>query len=310
MRRGIAAAGNWIVDRVKIIDAWPQEERLAQVLSVTRGGGGGAHNVLVDLARMKAPFPLVGIGWVGNDEDGRYLIEEARELKVDFSGIRVSLDQPTSFTDVMTVQSTGRRTFFHARGANALLSEEDVDPGSCRILHLAYLLLLDRIDPVAPRLLSRLRAEGVKTSVDLVSAERARFAEVVLPALEHVDYLILNEIEAGECTDLCVRRPDGSFEPRALEEAARRLWKENLVVIHLPEGAFAKAPGQELWVPSRPVRRIASTVGAGDAFCAGMLYALHEGWPLRQALDLAHAAAAACLGHETTTGGLRPIQEL
>ncbi|MFN3487366.1 MAG: carbohydrate kinase family protein, partial [Planctomycetota bacterium] len=246
MRRGIAAAGNWIVDRVKIIDAWPQEERLAQVLSVTRGGGGGAHNVLVDLARMKAPFPLVGIGWVGNDEDGRYLIEEARELKVDFSGIRVSLDQPTSFTDVMTVQSTGRRTFFHARGANALLSEEDVDPGSCRILHLAYLLLLDRIDPVAPRLLSRLRAEGVKTSVDLVSAERARFAEVVLPALEHVDYLILNEIEAGECTDVSVRRPDGSFDPRALEEAARRLWRENLVVIHLPEGAFAKAPGEEL----------------------------------------------------------------
>ena len=63
-RKGIAAAGNWIVDRVKMIDAWPAEERLANVISVTRGGGGGAHNVLIDLARMKAPFPLVGIGFV------------------------------------------------------------------------------------------------------------------------------------------------------------------------------------------------------------------------------------------------------
>ena len=33
-RRGIAAAGNWIVDNVKIIDTWPQEETLANILSI------------------------------------------------------------------------------------------------------------------------------------------------------------------------------------------------------------------------------------------------------------------------------------
>jgi sugar/nucleoside kinase (ribokinase family) len=309
-RRGIAAAGSWIVDRVKMIDAWPQEERLANVVGVTRSGGGGAHNVLIDLARMKAPFPLFGIGYVGNDEDGRYLIEEAKELKVDFSGIRVSLETPTAFTDVMTVQSTGRRTFFHARGANALLSEEDIDPGNCKIMHLAYLLLLDRIDPVAAEVLKRVRSTGVKTSVDLVSAEKARFVEVVIPVLDYVDYLILNEIEAGECTGQIIRRPDGSYDKDALSEAAHQLWRYNLVVIHLPEGALALTKDEELWVPSRPVSKIVSTVGAGDAFCAGMLYALHEDWPINQALDIAHAAAAACLGHETTTDGLRPLNEL
>ena len=66
-RHGITAAGNWIVDRVKTIDAWPQEERLANILSESHGGGGGAHNVLVDLALMKAPFPLRASGVVGND---------------------------------------------------------------------------------------------------------------------------------------------------------------------------------------------------------------------------------------------------
>src|SRR5688572_7291985 len=70
-RHGITAAGNWIVDRVKTIDVWPQEERLAQILSESLGGGGGAHNVLVDLALMKAPFPLRATGVVGNDEDGK-----------------------------------------------------------------------------------------------------------------------------------------------------------------------------------------------------------------------------------------------
>ena len=310
MRRGITSAGNWIVDRVKIIDAWPQEERLAHVLSVTRGGGGGAHNVLIDLARMKAPFPLMAIGHVGNDEDGRWLIEEAKEYKIDFSGVRVSLDTPTSFTDVMTVQSTGRRTFFHARGANQLLSAEDIDPGSCKIFHLAYLLLLDRIDPVAPQLLKRIRAEGIKTSVDVVSPEKANFAEVVLPALEHVDYLILNEIEAGECAGMRIRREDGAVDREALLATAKALWRENLVVIHMPEGALAYSGEGQIYVPSIPVAKVVSSVGAGDAFCAGVLYGIHEEWPIERSLDLGHRAAGACLGHETTTEGLRPLSEL
>jgi len=309
-RRGIAAAGNWIVDRVKIIDVWPQEERLANVLGEARSGGGGAHNVLIDLALMKAPFPLRGLGIVGDDEDGRWLLREAKELGVDGSGINVSREAPTSYTEVMTVKPTGRRTFFHNRGANALLEDRHIDPVDCRILHLAYLLLLDRIDPVAARVLKRIRDTGVKTSVDLVSPEVARFAEVVVPALGHIDYLILNEIEAGVTTGHLIRRSDGSFDRDALRGSARKLYRDNLVVIHMPEGAFALSPSGELFVPSRPAAKIASTVGAGDAFCAGTLYGLHEGWPLERTLDLAHRAAAACLSHETTTGGLRPISEL
>ena len=310
-RKGISAAGNWVVNWVKIIDAYPGEERLANVVGVTRGGGGGAHNVLIDLARMKAPFPLYGIVFVGNDDDGRFLIEEAKQEKVDFSGIRVSLEHPTSFTDVMTVKSTGRRTFFHARGANALLEPGDVDPGDCKILHLAYLLLLDKIDPVAPQLLSKIRSMGVKTSVDVVSETSERFMRVVYPALDHIDYLILNEIEAGEVSGCTIRLPNGSYDMAELKSAGRKLHRGNLVVIHMPEGAFAvsKKDG-ELWVPSRPVKSIVSSVGAGDAFAAGMLYGLHEEWPLAQCMDLAHAAAGACLGHPTTTGGLRPINEL
>jgi sugar/nucleoside kinase (ribokinase family) len=309
-RLGITAAGNWIVDRVKMIDTWPQEERLAQIVSETLGGGGGAHNVLVDLALMKAPFPLRAVGVVGNDEDGKWLMAESFQLGIDISGLRTTREQPTSSTDVMTVRSTGRRTFFHNCGANRMLEDDDLDPGNSKIFHLAYLLLLDRIDPLAARILQRLRATGVKTSVDLVSAETARFREVVVPALDHIDYLIVNEIEASECTGVQIRRPDGGYDRDALAEATRRLQRQNLVIVHLPEGAYALSQEGETWVPSRPLKKIVSRVGAGDAFCAGVLYGLHEDWPLRQCLDLGHAAAAACIAHETTTGGLRPVTEL
>jgi sugar/nucleoside kinase (ribokinase family) len=309
-RSGITAAGNWIVDRVKTIDAWPKEECLAEILSESLGGGGGAHNVLIDLALMKAPFPLRASGVVGNDEDGKWLMAEAFQLGVDISGLRTTREQPTSTTDVMIVRSSGKRTFFHNRGANRMLEDDDLDPGNSKIFHLAYLLLLDRIDPLAGRILQRLRATGIKTSVDLVSAESARFQEVVIPALDHIDYLIVNEIEAGGCTGLGIRRADGSFDQDALAEAARRLHRGNLVIVHLPEGAWALSGAGEVWVPSKPVGKIVSSVGAGDAFCAGVLYGLHEDWPLQQCLDLGHTAANACLGHETTTGGLRPVTEL
>jgi sugar/nucleoside kinase (ribokinase family) len=308
-RHGITGAGNWIVDRVKTIDLWPQEERLANILAESLGGGGGAHNVLVDLALMKAPFPLRATGVVGNDEDGKWLMAEAFQLGIDISGLRTTREQPTSATDVMIVKSTGRRTFFHNRGANRMLEDDDLDPGNSKIFHLAYLLLLDRVDAMAARILQRIRATGVKVSVDVVSAEKG-FQEVVVPALNHIDYLILNEIEAGECARVKIRKADGTFDRDALAEAVRKLHRNNLVVVHLPEGAYALGPEGEIWVPSKPVQKIVSAVGAGDAFAAGLLYGLHEEWPLRQCLDLAHLAAGACMGHETTTGGLRPVSEL
>ena len=309
-RQGITCAGNWIVDRVKLIDGWPAEERLANVLSETRGGGGGAHNVCVDLARMRAPFPLRAVGIVGDDEDGRWLLTEAFQNTIDINGLHKTKEASTSFTDVMTVKSTGRRTFFHSRGANRLLQPGHIELGTSKILHLAYLLLLDGIDAAASQVLQRARAAGVKTSIDLVSDGQGRYKEVVLPALEHVDYAFLNDFEAGQCAGMSLRAKDGTPDRDAIREAAVALRRDNLVIIHMPEGAFAASREGEVWVPSKKVERVVSAVGAGDAFAAGVLYGLHEGWGIQQSMDLGHLAAAACLGHETTTGGLRPVAEL
>ena len=62
MRSGIIAGGNWIVDHLKIIDAWPTQDALASILAESSGNGGSAYNVLKDLALLGAPFPLTGIG--------------------------------------------------------------------------------------------------------------------------------------------------------------------------------------------------------------------------------------------------------
>jgi sugar/nucleoside kinase (ribokinase family) len=60
---------------------------------------------------------------------------------------------------------------------------------------------------------------------------------------------------------------------------------------------------------SVPADQIAGANGAGDAFAAGMMYGLHEGWSMDDALALAHAAAAASLRSVSTTGAVGSWRE-
>jgi hypothetical protein len=65
-RCGLLAAGNWIIDQVKVIDVYPQRDQLANIRGQFRGTGGSPYNVSVTLARLQAPFPLAAAGLVGS----------------------------------------------------------------------------------------------------------------------------------------------------------------------------------------------------------------------------------------------------
>ena len=321
-RSGLLAGGNWIIDLVKMIDVYPQPEQLANIRSQSQGTGGAPYNVLVDLARSGTPFPLFAAGLVGKDALGEHILQTCRENKIDVRHLGTTAKAPTSFTDVMTEQGHGRRTFFHARGANALWRGDDLDFDKIpvRIFHLGYLLLLDALaepDPrfgtKAARLLARAQAAGVKTCADVVSEDSDRFARIVNPALKHVDYCILNEIEAGKTTGFKIRQPDGPLDTVALRHAAGALLQQGvreLVVVHFPEGAFARTrKGEDFWQSSLklPPKYIGGTAGAGDAFCAGVLYGLHEDWDLQRCLLTGVCIAAASLSDATCTSGVKSL---
>ncbi|MGB0356572.1 MAG: PfkB family carbohydrate kinase, partial [Opitutales bacterium] len=101
-RSGMLAGGNWIIDQVKIIDVYPKHEQLANIFDQSQGTGGSPYNVLLDLAKMGADFPLQGAGLVGQDALGEYIIEDCRKHKIDPKFISVSPGTSTSYTDVMT----------------------------------------------------------------------------------------------------------------------------------------------------------------------------------------------------------------
>ena len=322
-RNGILAGGNWILDRTKIIDVYPAQDALANILAETSCNGGAPYNVLIDLARLQAPFPLSAVGLVGDDEAGEYIQQDCRAHRIDTLQLRVCKEAPTSYDDVMTVKSTGRRTFFYQRGANAFLDAEhfDLAQSDARIFHLGYLLLLDRLDQpdpvygtVAAAVLRRAQEAGFKTSVDVVSEDGDRFAAIVRPALKFCDYCILNEFEAERTTGIRIVRK-GGIDVGAAKTAARTLLAAGVrewVVIHFPAGAIAVGGGdRELAQGSinMPQEQIAGTVGAGDAFAAGVLFGLHDGVPMDIALTYGACAAAASLTDATSSDGVKPLSE-
>ena len=322
-RNGILAGGNWIIDHVKVIDIWPQQDALANIFSKARGTGGSPFNVLVDLAIMGAPFPLEAVGLVGDDEDGRSIFADCERLRISTRQLQRTAQAPTSYTDVMTVQSTGRRTFFHARGANALLDADhfNFSNTNARIFHLGYLLLLDRLDgasrthgTVAAEVLAKAQAAGLKTSIDVVSEDSDRFARIVLPALPYVDTCIMNEFEAGRVTGKRIRTGE-TLDRSALRAAMNALLEAGVrerVVVHFPEGACALSRDggwDEHGSVRLPEGYIKGAAGAGDAVTAGVLLGWHEGLPPKEALRLGVCAAAANLSDETCTGGLKSRAE-
>ena len=66
------------------------------------------------------------------------------------------------------------------------------------------------------------------------------------------------------------------------------------------------AAGCERSRPSRIVKMV-ETAGAGDAFCAGVLYGLHEDWALDKCLMTGVCTAAASLADPTCTEGMKDL---
>jgi sugar/nucleoside kinase (ribokinase family) len=320
-RKGVLCAGHWIVDHVKTIDTYPVEESLAQILNQSSGNGGCAYNVAKNLSRLDSELPVFGAGLIGNDPDGDRILADCRTSGIDSTRLVQTDDAATSYTDVMNVASTGRRTFFYNPGTNAILEDSflDLEGSAARILHLGYLGLLDRLDLVGSngltgcaRLLKSAAEKGFITSSDLVSVDRSDLPEIVFPALPHLDILFLNELEAGRSLGRTLTDSSGKVLPEEARDAARVLAERGIrkaVILHFPEGVVAAEQDGTLHTVGSirfPAEEIAGTVGAGDAFASGVLYGIHEGWKLPDCLELGVYVAAQSLRSETTSGAIGP----
>ena len=324
MAQKITLAGNIIVDNVKTITAWPEKGMLVPITEVKRAPGGSVPNSGIDLKTLDPSIEVAAVGKVGADDAGDFVRAFMEERGLDVSGVQRVEGIPTTFTDVMTVASTGERTFFNMHGADSSFVPEDVDPAAlgCDIFHLGYLLLLDGLDAEdaeygtkAARLLAKVRAAGIKTSLDIVSEQSDRFARIVRPALKHCDYVVINEVEGSLATGISALDENGrpsESSLRSICEALFGLGVGEQVVVHCPDlsvsmdkaGNFTSVPSLEL-----PAGWIKGSVGAGDAFCAGMLYSFLKGMSAEEGMRLASCTAAMNLAASDSVSGAKSLAE-
>ncbi len=318
IRSGIVLAGTIVLDIVHLIDHWPDEEQIAFIRQTIEAPGGPPHNAAAGLVKLGAEFPVTMICVVGDDAAGDRFIRIARDHGLDTSNVIRVGGASTDVTHVMSSKTTGKRTFFYRPGANGTISAHQMLPAddTSKIYYLGSPGISTSMDASDGwrEALRTARSRGYKTCMELCPVPADLQRAQTLPCLPLLDYFVINDSEAEILSGLPVSK-DGRFNAALALTAAQELMHlgvNDLVSIHHPEGAVAlRKDGENANAASVsvPQDEIIGTVGAGDAFYAGMLMGIHEEWSLEECLALANAAAATSLHSATTSASIRSWQE-
>ncbi|HWK43426.1 MAG TPA: carbohydrate kinase family protein [Stellaceae bacterium] len=321
-RRGFLTGGTWCADHNKLLEFWPAEGTAAQIIEDSVEGGGSACNFAIDIRRLDPGMPVETIGCLGDDVDGRLLVAQADAHGLGRDGLLIVKNGRTNYTDAYSVRSTARRTHLFHQGTSALLSPDhfDFSRTTARIFHLGLPGIHAIMDGLWKgeangwlAVLKDAKAHGLETNFELVQIQPERLRGFIEPCLGHLDYLVINDYEVGAITGRQTVHDDVTDLQACLEAGADLMDRGSMriLAIHFPLGAFAFERGRGVlrWpAVAVPADAVKGANGAGDAFAAGFLYAIHELHPVVEALRLAHAAAAASLRSVGTTGGVERWQ--
>jgi 6-phosphofructokinase 2 len=256
--------------------------------------GGGGINVARVIARLGGPVTaLYPAGGPTGERLGRLLDAE----RVPRIAVPIATDTRESFT--VMEEASGREYRFVLPGPTLSAAEWEtcLERTVAAAQGCAFVVASGSLPPGVPQdgyaqLARRLARAGVPLIVDTSGPPLAAALEAGVhlfkPSLRELQELTGAALgDTGARVDAC----------RALLAWARA----RVVALSLgPEGALL-VTAQAAWqAPALPVP-VASTVGAGDSFLAGLVFAIARGEPLEQAFRTAMAASAAALLHPGTT---------
>ncbi len=274
----IGSANTDLVARVPSFPA-PGESKMADEFHITPGGKGANQAV----AAVRAGADVTFVGRLGDDDFGRRRLDELRCAGVDCTYVRLTHNTHSGVA-LIAIEPSGENLIVVAPGANMCVSERDVTEARNALAGADCLLLqLEIPHETVYHALRVARKEGVTTILNPAPAPSEPLPDDVWP---HIDYLTPNQTEMAALTS-DLNAPDAESAARAL--LARGV---GAVIMTLgAHGAHCLTPDMDEVVPAFEVEAV-DTVGAGDAFAAGLGCALAEGRPLLEAVRFANAAAA------------------
>ena len=294
----VTCLGIFVADVVgKPVDKMPERGKLSLVDRMELHGGGCANNTGIGLAKIGVKTAV--IGRVGNDGFGDFLVNSLEKNGVDCTGMIRDMEAATSATMVM-VHGDGERSFIHYIGANAVLSEADVNYDivkNSKILHVAGTFLMPSLDgePTA-HVLKKAQELGVTTALDTCWDSKGNWMKLLEPCLEYVDYIVPSIEEARMVT--------GKHDPADVAKVFMDKGVKTVALKMGDQGCYIKDADTELNIPIYRVDAI-DALGAGDAFAAGFLAGIVNGWDLERTGKFANATGAFCVTALGATTGIQ-----
>ncbi len=267
--------------------------------------GGSAANTVVGLALLGATTAFLGA--VGDDAEGKMILESLTEAGVDVGAIRTKRGERTGKA-LCLVAPHGERTIYLLPGANSALCPEDVDLGlAARASHVLLSSFAgDEQYELQRDFVSRLPGDTrVHLSPGSLYSERG--PDSLAPLLTRTDILFLNHDELARLTG---RRQIPSGAEAALGLGPRR------VVVTLggdPEhAAYVADNAGGIWIRKVPAFQgpVVDTTGAGDAFAAGFLHGILRSRDLRTCGILGYLVSVRCVVEPGPRAGLPDLSVL
>lgn len=247
-------------------------------------GGKGSNQAIA--AKYAGASRVYMVGCAGNDRFGDDVVRNMRVKDIVTSGIARS-DRSTGLA-IVCVNEEGENSIILSPGAN-LDTKADQVPDDFLKVDSVLLMQMEILPHQNWAMLEKVKKTGALTMLNVAPA-----SAVPESALNDLDYVIVNEIEAKQLA-LYLSLAEREDPRKIAEELAK---KHNLVcVVTLSEkGGFASDRGQKTYQTFALTVDAVDSTGAGDAFCGTFAAAIEQGFSLSYALHRASVAGGlACL---------------
>ena len=271
---------------VRPVETLPERGKLALVPQLELHVGGLSGVTAAVFSRLGGRSAFVGA--LGQDGFGDYIAATLQAKGVDVSLVRRTSKCGSSATTVL-VSEDGERTFLHHMGANAELCDADAENAfptirEAKVFHWGGPSVTPHFDgePMG-KLLERIQAAGVKTSMDTCFDGTGTWFPLIEPVLPHLDIVMSSLEEAREFT--------GKQEPEEIADFYLSFGPEVVMIKLGAQGLLVKNAEEMHVIPGYDVPCV-DTTGAGDAACGGFLYGLMAGWDVAECGRFANAVGA------------------
>jgi sugar/nucleoside kinase (ribokinase family) len=246
---------------------------------------GTAAGPAVDLAKLGAD-PL-SMGVIGDDYEGGLMVDLMAGFGCDMSRMVRDPGGPTHVS-LLFIGPDGERNPIMIRptGARPLtLADIDMDAvAEADVLHVGGADQLGEfVDEGLTQLIGHARANDVVVTVDVLAMTDEAMRDRLTPALSQAQFFFPNEGQLAEMT--------GTDDPA---EGVMRLRDavgvETVIGTLGGEGSLILGPAGEAKVPAFDVD-VVDTTGCGDAYVAGFIVAIANGWDAEAAGYLGAAAS-------------------